>query len=91
MQIDESRSGFGSLFLKPEKVEKTFPPGTKKDESFDIIAVNSNAWRSRSYTRATQIQGWTLFFLTGFFTGVIAFGMDKLEENLVAVNIYFTE
>ena len=61
----------------------TFPPGTKKDESFDIQAVNSNAWRGMPFSKATQLQSWLIFFLMGVLTGAIAFGMDRLEEFLV--------
>jgi chloride channel 7 len=34
------------------------------------------------YNKATQLQGWFIFFLMGVLTGAIAFGMDKLEEFL---------
>jgi H+/Cl- antiporter ClcA len=34
-------------------------------------------------SRKLQLSSWLLFFLMGLFTGIIAFGMDKLEEFLV--------
>jgi chloride channel 7 len=79
----EDRSTDQYQALDPPKIVKEFPPGTAKDETFDCMAVQSNAWRGLPYNRKSQLLSWTLFWLMGVGTGIIAFGMDRLEDFLV--------
>lgn len=90
MEIDGESNYVKQVFLH-EKFDNTFPPGTPKDESFDIQAIESNAWRARPYNRTIQIQGWTLYFLMGVSVGVIAFVMNNIEELLFEANIEWTQ
>jgi hypothetical protein len=59
MQEDLLEASRGSDYTKTfhvhEKFPHTFPAGTAKDESFDVQAVESNAFRSKPYNRKVQL------------------------------------
>ena len=61
----------------------TFAANAHRHESLDILAPESNAFMGAKHGVMEQIMNWTNFFLMGLFTGVVAFGIDELEELLV--------
>ena len=60
-----------------------FPASHHGHESLDILVPESNAFMGVKYGKVEQIMNWLNFFLLGFITGVIAFGIDEFEEFLV--------
>lgn len=54
-----------------------------KFNSLDILAPDTNAYLAMSYTKKDAFINWTNFLLLGLFVGIIAFGINELEEFLV--------
>lgn len=78
------------LPMKPQKQPEggfkyVFPANAHRYESLDILAPESNAFSGMKYSKRIQFMNWVNFFLLGLFTGIIAFGMDQLEEFLVHI------
>jgi chloride channel 7 len=82
---------FLPLGMKHAPLQKVFPQGTRKDETFDIQSVNSNAWRTLELNRKRRLSHWFLFALMGLVTGFIAFSMERLTQFLVDLRHNMTQ